>query len=88
MLWYTIALRAGSWATSETASLPIEWWTSSSPSRRVKPSSSLWSRTSARTSGFASQAKRSLRTPDAQNMRCSSKQSFPTASPYATTGWN
>src|SRR5919204_1848766 len=82
------ALRTGSFATSDTTSLPIEWCTSSRPSRRVTRSRSRQSRTSARTSGLASQAKMSLRAPDAQNMRCSSKQSLPTASPYATTGWN
>src|SRR5438874_1377450 len=88
MLWYTTALRAGSFATSETVSLPIEWCTSSRPSRETTRSRSFQSRTSARTSGFASHTKRSLRTPEDQNMRCSSNASFPIASPYATTGWN
>src|SRR5437867_8244962 len=45
-------------------------------------------RVSARISGFASAAKRSLRTPADQKIRCSSRQSLPTASPYAITGLN
>jgi len=64
-----------------TACVPMEWWTSRSPSRRRMSGSSSHDRVNARISGFASDAKRSLRTPADQKIRCSSRQSLPTASP-------